>query len=295
MDAAIVTVGNELLAGDIENTNATWLANELTGRGVEVARIIVVPDEETVVAATIREWAERFDAVLVTGGLGGTPDDVTMPAVAAGLDRELVVNPVAEADVEETLARIFEENPDLDFELRAEWYASMPEGATPIPNPEGLAPGCVADNVYVLPGIPEEMEAVFENVADAFGGEVATRTLYSPEPEGALASHLGAVADQFGVRVGSYPNRGAGQTRIKLTGNDAATLETAVEWLRERTDVALSTGEYTERDSYDDGSTEQEDSGDESTGRDDSIDEDPERDNPGDEGATREAEPSERT
>ena len=243
MNAAIVTVGNELLAGDIENTNATWLAEELTARGVDVTRIIVVPDEEPVVATRIREWRERFDAVLVTGGLGGTPDDVTMAAVAAGLDRELVVDPVAEADVQETIDRIFEENPDLDFDLRAEWYASMPADATPIPNPEGLAPGCVADNVYVLPGIPEEMRAVFENVAAEFAGDVATRTLYSPEPEGALASALGDVAAEFGVRVGSYPNRDASRTRLKLTGDDAATVEEAVAWLREEADFELTSTE----------------------------------------------------
>ncbi|WP_256545830.1 competence/damage-inducible protein A [Halobellus inordinatus] len=239
MDVAIVTVGNELLAGDIENTNATWLAKELTARGVDVARIIVVPDDEGVVAGTIREWAAEFDAVIVTGGLGGTPDDVTMPAVAAGLDRELVVNPVADADVQETIDRIYEENPDLEFELRPEWYASMPAGATPIPNPEGLAPGCVAENVYVLPGIPEEMEAVFANVAGEFDGDVATQTLYSPEPEGALASILGDVAERFGIRVGSYPNREAGETRIKLTGDDEAVLSTAVAWLRANSRVEL--------------------------------------------------------
>jgi nicotinamide-nucleotide amidase len=239
MDAAIVTVGNELLAGDIENTNATWLAAALTDRGVNVARIVVVPDDKPVVAARVREWAAEFDAVLVTGGLGGTPDDVTMPAVAAGLDRELIVDPIAADDVQEKIDRIYEENPDLDFELRAEWYASMPADATPIPNPEGLAPGCVADNVYVLPGIPEEMKATFDNVAADFAGDVVTRTLYSPEPEGALASPLGEITDRFEVRVGSYPNRSADRTRITVTGGGDAVVSEAVSWLRERTDIPL--------------------------------------------------------
>jgi nicotinamide-nucleotide amidase len=240
MDVAILTVGDEVFAGDIENTNATWLATELTDRGVDVARIIVVPDEEAVLGEQIRTWAETFEAVLVTGGLGGTPDDVTMAAVARGLDRELVVDPVAEAEVQETIDQIYAENPDLGFELRAEWYASLPAGATPIPNPEGLAPGCVADNVYVLPGIPEEMHAVFENVDGEFGGTVVTRTLYSPKPEGALASPLGAVTDRFGIRVGSYPNRSAEWTRIKLTGDDERTVTEAVSWLRQRADLELT-------------------------------------------------------
>ena len=242
MNAAIVTVGNELLAGDIENTNATWLAAELSGRGVDVARIVVVPDDEAVVAARVGAWAAAFDAVLVTGGLGGTPDDVTMAAVAAGLDRELVVDPVAAADVRERINRIYTENPDLGFELRPEWYASMPAGATPIPNPEGLAPGCVAGSVYVLPGIPEEMKAVFGNVADDFGGDVVVRTLYSPEPEGALASPLGELTDRFAVRAGSYPNRSADRTRITVTGGGDAVVTEAVTWLREHTDVPLESG-----------------------------------------------------
>ena len=242
MNAAIVTVGNELLAGDIENTNATWLAAELSGRGVDVARIVVVPDDEAVVAARVGAWAAAFDAVLVTGGLGGTPDDVTMAAVAAGLDRELVVDPVAAADVRERIDRIYAENPDLGFELRPEWYASMPAGATPIPNPEGLAPGCVAGSVYVLPGIPEEMKAVFGNVADDFGGDVVVRTLYSPEPEGALASPLGELTDRFAVRAGSYPNRSADRTRITVTGGGDAVVTEAVTWLREHTDVPLESG-----------------------------------------------------
>jgi len=239
MNAAIVTVGNELLAGDIENTNATWLAAELTDRGVDVARIAVVPDDEPVVAERVRAWAAEFDAVIVTGGLGGTPDDVTMPAVAAGLDQKLTVDPIAEADVQDKIDRIYEENPGLGFELRAEWYASMPDEATPIPNPEGLAPGCVAEQVYVLPGIPEEMEAVFANVAGDFAGDVVTQTLYSPEPEGALASPLGELTDRFAVRVGSYPNRSADRTRITVTGDSDATVSEAVSWLRQRTDVGL--------------------------------------------------------
>ncbi|SFR34311.1 competence/damage-inducible protein A [Halogeometricum limi] len=239
MDVAIVTVGNELLAGDIENTNATWLARELTERGVNVVRVLTVPDEESVIAETVREWAAAFDAVLLTGGLGGTPDDLTMAGVAAGLDRELELNPVAAADVEATIERILERRPDIDFDLNVEWYASMPAAATPIPNPEGLAPGCVAENVYVLPGIPEEMRAVFENVAEDFGGTVAAKTFYTPQPEGAMADPLARVASRFGVRVGSYPNREGTRTRIKLTATDEAELAEASSWLVENAGVEL--------------------------------------------------------
>src|SRR5437764_13141789 len=87
--AAILTIGNELLSGDIENTNGSWLARRLEAAGVDVRLIAVVPDEIEEIATTLREQADRADLVVVTGGLGGTPDDVTREALAAafGLDQ----------------------------------------------------------------------------------------------------------------------------------------------------------------------------------------------------------------
>ena len=90
MDVALLTVGDELLAGDTENTNATWLARQLSERGVTVTRVLVVPDDRDVIVDYVRDWAGAFDALVVTGGLGGTHDDVTMDAVAEAFDRELV-------------------------------------------------------------------------------------------------------------------------------------------------------------------------------------------------------------
>ena len=78
MQVAILTVGDEVLAGETTNTNASWLATELTDRGVTVARILTVPDDEAVIAEWVREFSESFDAVVVTGGIGGTHDDVTV-------------------------------------------------------------------------------------------------------------------------------------------------------------------------------------------------------------------------
>jgi molybdenum cofactor synthesis domain-containing protein len=81
--AAIVTIGNELLSGDVENTNGSWLARRLEAAGVDVRLIAIVPDEIDEIATTVREQADGADLLVVTGGLGGTPDDVTREAVAA--------------------------------------------------------------------------------------------------------------------------------------------------------------------------------------------------------------------
>ncbi|WP_416838433.1 competence/damage-inducible protein A [Haloferax sp. DFSO52] len=238
MNVAILTVGNELLAGDIENTNATWLAKRLTDGGATVARIQTVPDDHEVIAGVVAAWSADFDAVIVTGGLGGTPDDITMEAVAAGLEREFVVNEEAAEQVETTIAAILERRPDIDFDLDVEWYASMPAGAEVLANDEGLAPGCRAGNVYVLPGIPDEMKPMFDGISERFAGDRVSREFYADAPEGAVARELGLAAERFGVEVGSYPNRG-GPTRIKLTGSDSAVLDDAVSWVWEHATVDL--------------------------------------------------------
>ena len=235
MDVAILTVGDELLSGDTQNTNATWLARQLTHRGAAVRRILVLPDDETLIAETVAEWSDRFDAVIVTGGLGGTHDDVTMDAVAAAFGRDLVVNAEAKQDVLETVAAFREANPGLvetyELEIDADAQASIPADSRPLLNPAGLSPGCVCENVFVLPGIPEEMRAMFDLVTDEFGGDVVSETLYTPAPEGAVRRQLAELNDQFDVVVGSYPHKGTEYNRIKVTASDAAVVDEAVAWL----------------------------------------------------------------
>ncbi|MCY4731684.1 competence/damage-inducible protein A [Natronomonas gomsonensis] len=231
MQAAILTVGDELLDGDTENTNATWLAAELSDRGVSIRRILTVPDDEGVIAAATREYSDSFDVVVVTGGLGGTPDDVTMAGVAAAFDLPLVENDLAREDLERTLEAIAGDYPDLDVDVSAE--ASLPEGARPLLNRAGLSPGCVVENVYVLPGIPSEMEEMFEDVAGEFDGDVESRFLYTEEPEANLIERLDETRERFGVKVGCYPDREAGHNRLKLTAEDTAALDDAEAWLAE--------------------------------------------------------------
>ncbi|PSP94679.1 competence/damage-inducible protein A [Halobacteriales archaeon QS_1_68_44] len=235
MQAAILTVGDELLAGDTENTNGTWLARQLTDRGVTVARMLAVPDEESVIADAVGRYSDAFDAVVVTGGLGGTPDDVTMNGVAAAFDRPLAENDLARADIERTLEAVADEYPNLEVDVAAE--AALPEGARPLINRAGLSPGCVLEDVYVLPGIPSEMERMFESVAGAFAGDVRSQVLYTSEPEANLVERLETVRARFDVAVGCYPDREAERNRLKLTGENEAALADAAAWLRERVDT----------------------------------------------------------
>jgi molybdenum cofactor synthesis domain-containing protein len=241
MDVALLTVGDEVLAGDTVNTNAAWLAEEITERGATVRRILTVPDDHETIADWVARFAADYDAVVVTGGLGGTPDDVTMAAVADGLDRDLVTF----EDVHEGLvakAKAFrDENPDLaeeyEFDLDFIAAARLPEGARPLVTDAGWSPGCAVDGVYVLPGIPEEMQAMFDLVADEFDGEVVSRTLYTPTPEGATGDTLVEVRERFDADVGSYPADKGVPNRMKVTGTDADEVARAADWLRERVET----------------------------------------------------------
>ena len=153
--ASIVTIGNELLSGDTVNTNAAWLAQQLEELGVVVTLMASLPDEIDRIAEFVRTESDRADIVLVTGGLGGTPDDVTREAIAAAFE--------APQDEVVDLAASLRSRFPSDPEYAARW-ANLPAGARPLENPLGGAPGFVVGNVYVLPGLPAEMKAMFATV-----------------------------------------------------------------------------------------------------------------------------------
>ncbi len=244
MDVAIVTVGDELLVGETDNTNATWLASEITERGGRVLEILTIGDDRETIAERVRTRADRVDRVLVTGGLGGTPDDVTMEAVATALDRELVVDETARKDAKRSSEAFIESHPELaeqyDLGLDVDRVAETVAGGEVIENPAGLAQGCVVENVVVLPGVPSELRATFEQVAADFAGDVAIRTRYTDAPEGVLGRYLATVETEFDVRAGSYPGERTDYNRVRLTGEDPAELDRAFAWLGER--VTLEKG-----------------------------------------------------
>ncbi|MFB6142707.1 MAG: competence/damage-inducible protein A [Halorientalis sp.] len=224
MRVALVTVGDELLAGDTVNTNAAWLGERLTERGATVERVTVVPDRVADIARVVNEYHAEYDAVVVTGGLGPTHDDVTMAGVAAAFGRDIERN--------EAALSWLEGEGGYTREDLAAGTADLPAGARPLPNREGVAPGCVVENAYVLPGVPAEMQAMFEEVAGEFGGDRRhVETVEADEPESALLDRLDAVQERFDVKVGSYP----GETvRVKFEGPDADAVRDAAAWLRER-------------------------------------------------------------
>ncbi len=232
MKVAVVAIGDEILAGDTLNTNANWLAIRLGARGVGIERMTVIPDRIDEIAAVVREYAEAYDAVLTTGGLGPTHDDLTMEGVAAAFDLGTEEN-------EEALRWLVEEGGYASDDLTT-GTADIPTGARPLHNEVGVAPGAVVENVYVLPGVPAEMKAMFEAIEDEFEGEASyTRSVETSEPESGLLDRIEEVRARFDVAIGSYPSE---TVRLKVSGTDEAEVESAYDWLVERVDAVDSEG-----------------------------------------------------
>ncbi|TSD15759.1 competence/damage-inducible protein A [Haloglomus irregulare] len=226
MRVAIVTVGDELLVGDTVNTNAAWLGRQLAERGVDVERSTTVPDRVDDIAGVVDEYRDRYDAVLVTGGLGPTHDDMTMDAVGTAFGVPVEENEAALA----WLAENGYARGDL-----AAGTADIPAGAEPLHNEAGVAPGCIIGNVYVLPGVPAEMEAMFESVGDRFvGSETHVTAVRVDEPESALIERFERLRERFDVQVGSYPGE---HVRVKIQGDEERVVQEAAAWLRDRVET----------------------------------------------------------
>jgi molybdopterin-biosynthesis enzyme MoeA-like protein len=197
-----------------------------------VLLVAALPDEEQRIAAFVHGQAAEADVVLVTGGLGGTPDDVTRESIAAsfGVPQE------EQPEVATALRARFRGDPDY----AARW-ARLPAGSRPLENPLGGAPGFVIENVYVLPGLPAEMEAMFGTVAAelAGGSPIGSWRRTYRTTESRIVGVLEAGGERHpGVRVGSYPSFGAGggTVEVVLKSADAEALVAAAAWFERALD-----------------------------------------------------------
>jgi molybdenum cofactor synthesis domain-containing protein len=234
--AVVLTVGNEIVSGDVENTNASWLSRRLASRGVEVRLLAAVRDDVEEIGAFLRAEAARATHVFVTGGLGGTPDDITREGVAAAFGIECVEIP----ELAGRLRARFEHRGLGGYAAR---WACLPLGAEAIENPLGGAPGFVLGNVFSFPGLPREMEAMFDSIADRFGGPpiVAWRRAYRTG-EGQIVGVLEEAARSYPeVALGSYPRflDDGPETEVVLKSADAEALAEATAWVERALDAAI--------------------------------------------------------
>lgn len=235
----IVAIGNELLLGDVLDTNSHELCRTFTGWGMRVRRVAQVPDEAAAIVAEVQGALQRGPDLLVcTGGLGPTDDDLTLAAVAAALGRPLEENPLAIAMLEERYRLLVAQglltDPTLTPARRK--MARMPAGAEPLPNPVGTAPGVLLQEgrttLVCLPGVPEEVRGILEGpltrrLEEILGkGAYAEWTVLALAGEGLLAPLLREVVrahpDVYVKSHARRPTSRPGGPRVKVTLSLAA-------------------------------------------------------------------------
>jgi nicotinamide-nucleotide amidase len=225
LKAEIITTGTEILLGEIVDTNAAWIAQQLREAGVNLYYKSTVGDNEPRIRGLIEQGMSRSDVILCSGGLGPTVDDVTRQAIANAAGRPLILHEGALATLKERFARFGVEMTPNNMQ-----QAYIPEGAILIPNPVGTAPGFIVETgscaVIALPGVPREMKhlmsetvlpylrrraghtgmirrrvlrtiGVGESMIDATLGEL----MYGSNPTVGLAAHTGQVDVRITARA----------------------------------------------------------------------------------------------
>jgi nicotinamide-nucleotide amidase len=200
----VVTIGTELLLGQVVDTNAAELARALADAGIEVVRHTSVADRPEAIRAAVGESLERTGFVITTGGLGPTRDDMTKIEVARLFGKPLQLDTEVLRSLEARFRRLGREMPALNRS-----QAEIPEGATVLPNPRGTAPGLWVEDtrgrvVIMLPGVPSEMrgllaEEVLPRLAPRAGGTVVRSRFIRTTgvAESALAERVGAIEESL--------------------------------------------------------------------------------------------------
>ncbi len=209
--AGILVIGNEILSGKIVDTNSPYLCQELRTLGVDVRRIVVVPDDIDVIAQDVALLARTFDYVFTTGGVGPTHDDVTIAAIAHGLQRRLVIHPGLDALLQTRWA-------DRPSAAR-EKMATIPEGAQLLMEPDLPIPVVLVDNVHIFPGIPQLFQRKFDSIKERFRDiPYYGRKVYVRDRESDFAHVLDTIVQEFpDLMLGSYPEVQNPDYRVKLT------------------------------------------------------------------------------
>jgi molybdenum cofactor synthesis domain-containing protein len=270
--SVVIAVGDELLRGHTVDSNSNWLAQRLYALGFPVRRAHIVADaEDEIVLAVRAEIARRPDCLFVCGGLGPTPDDRTLSALAVALDRPLKLDPAAAAHIQVRLdwlhgiGRI--KTPEMNEANRR--MAEVPEHATILDNAIGMAPGLAFPlespdagqerHLFVLPGVPRELKTIFEDeIAPRYlagqTGHVTEEVHFSRAVEAEFWELLNRIEAEFpGVSVGSYPQPDRGHLIIRLAGAKASDVRAAAEAVRyaapARADAAQAADEVPAADS----------------------------------------------
>jgi molybdenum cofactor synthesis domain-containing protein len=201
VSACVLIIGNEILSGRTQDANLAFLAQGLNEVGVRLREARVIADDPDAIVNAVNEARRKFDYVFTTGGIGPTHDDITSACVAQAFGVPLILHPEAK--------RILENHypPGGLNEARLR-MAQVPEGAALLLNPISRAPGFRVENVFVLPGVPQIMRAIFNELKHRLrgGAKILSRSVSCTLGEGTIARDLSALQQRYGdLEIGSYP------------------------------------------------------------------------------------------
>jgi len=224
MFAEIISIGDELLIGQVINTNAAWMGQKLNEAGIRVNQVSVISDNREQILTALKKAAERADIILITGGLGPTKDDITKQTLCDYFNTRLVFNQEA---LENIRALFYKSNREIS-ELNRQ-QAFIPENAQPIKNKKGTAPGMFFEKegkIYVsMPGVPYEMKPMIEEfvipeIKKRFETlSIIHKTVYTQGiPESTLAEKIESWEDNLPehIKLAYLPR--AGMVRLRLSG-----------------------------------------------------------------------------
>jgi nicotinamide-nucleotide amidase len=233
MNAEIITIGEELLIGQVIDTNSAWIAEQLNMAGIKVVQITSIADDHHAILKTLKEATGRAEIILMTGGLGPTRDDITKQALCEYFNSHLVFNQQAYENVE----RLFRMRglPVTPLNRR---QAEVPAACVPLPNPEGTAPGMwfERDGKYIvsMPGVPFEMRAMLINhVLPRFAKYTSAHFILHKTilTHGVGESLLAKKIEQWendlpeNIRLAYLPQPGIVRLRLTAIGNEKPLLE----------------------------------------------------------------------
>lgn len=228
--AGLLVIGNEILSGKVVDTNSPYLARELRELGVDLERILTIPDEVDLIAREVRAMSESYDFVFTSGGIGPTHDDMTMVAIAQAFGREIEEN----ASMMDRMERA-QGKPPNESQRK---MAMIPDNAVLIDSGDLWFPIVVVENVHIFPGIPELLQKKFASMRERFRGiPFQLSRVYVTSSESDIAESLNALLGDFPeLMLGSYPRIGEEHYRVLLTleSRDADYLQAAVASLLER-------------------------------------------------------------
>lgn len=225
----IVILGDEVLNAETQESNIAYMIPLLNEWGAEVALCAVLPDDVAIVVRHLRFFLSEVDLLVLTGGIGPTPDDITREAVSTVAGMPLVVHPEARACLEAYYG-------DRMNETRMV-MARIPQGGILIPNPVSGAPGFFVARMAVFPGIPRLLREMFGWLKPLVEGKRQGRvTLYSQAPESAYARIMqDTIAGSPGVKIGSYPlMEGGYRVRIVFRSEDVRRARASADAFTER-------------------------------------------------------------